>query len=95
MTLAQWLIQKTNSEAYRAGRLTGWKHPKVDRALIEVVGGREKLLEQAALLEKDREIGGSGKFKNKGFISRKKRNKEVGFKIKIPKLSFIYLEKIS
>ena len=39
--------------------------------------------------------GGSGKFKNKGFISRKKRNKEVGFKIKIPKLSFIYLEKIS
>ena len=63
MTLAQWLILKTNSEAYRAGRLTGWKHPKVDRALIEAVGGREKLLEQAALLEKDKEIGGRGKFR--------------------------------
>ena len=63
MTLMQWLIWKTNSEAYRAGRLTGWKHPKVDRALIEAVGGRQKLLEQAAVLEKDKEIGGSGKFK--------------------------------
>ena len=63
MTLMQWLIWKTNSEAYRAGRLEGWKHPKVDRALVEAVGGRQKLLEQAALLEKDKEIGGSGKFK--------------------------------
>lgn len=63
MTLTQWLIWKTNSEAYRAGRLTGWKHPKVDRALIEAVGGRQKLLEQAVMLEQDKVIGASEKFR--------------------------------
>ena len=39
--------------------------------------------------------GGSGKFRNKIFNSSKRRNKESGFTIKLPKLSFIYLEKIS
>ena len=63
MTLTQWLIQKTNSEAYRAGRLTGWKHPKVDKALIEALGGKKQLLDQAAALEKDPVIGLSGNFK--------------------------------
>ena len=63
MTLPQWLIQKTNSEAYRAGRLTGWKHPKVDKALIEALGGKKQLLDQAAALEKDPVIGLSGNFK--------------------------------
>lgn len=63
MTLAQWIIKKTNSEAYRAGRLNGWKHPKVDRELIEAVGGLSNLLEQAELLEKDAALGQSGKVK--------------------------------
>ncbi len=39
--------------------------------------------------------GGSGKFRNKVFKSTKHRNKESGFTVKLPKLSFIYLEKIS
>ena len=39
--------------------------------------------------------GGSGKFRNKVFKSVKRRNKESGFTVKLPKLSFIYLEKIS
>lgn len=63
MTLSQWLIQKTNSEAYRAGRINGWKHPEVDRTLIEAVGGMSNLLEQAELLEQDAMIGQSGMFK--------------------------------
>lgn len=63
MTLTQWLIKKTNSEAYRAGRINGWKHPKVDRELIEAVGGLNNLLEQATLLEQDSAIGQAGKFK--------------------------------
>ncbi len=39
--------------------------------------------------------GGGGKFRNKVLVSRRKRNKEEGVKIKLPRLSFIYLEKIS
>jgi 1,4-alpha-glucan branching enzyme len=39
--------------------------------------------------------GGGGKFRNKVFKSVKRRNKESGFTVKLPKLSFIYLEKIS
>ena len=38
--------------------------------------------------------GGSGKLRNKVYISKKTR-KGVGVKLKLPKLSFIYLEKIS
>lgn len=63
ITLAQWIIQKTNSEAYRCGRLSGWKHPKVDKTMLESVGGRKNLLEQAKALEQDSVIGGSEKFK--------------------------------
>lgn len=50
-TLSKWLIQETNSEAYRAGRLSGWKHPKVDSKLINEVGGMSNLLQQAKELE--------------------------------------------
>lgn len=62
-TLSQWIIQKTNSEAYRAGRLNGWKHPDVDEKLIEAVGGMKNLLEQARKLEADPLLGKAGKFK--------------------------------
>lgn len=63
MTLMRWMIQNTNSEAYRAGRLTGWKHPEVKRELIEAVGGMHNLLEQTKVLEEDAAIGKAGKFK--------------------------------
>lgn len=62
-TLSQWIIQKTNSEAYRSGRLSGWKHPKVNEELIEAVGGMKNLLEQARKLEADPLLGKAGKFK--------------------------------
>lgn len=63
MTLSQWLIEKTNTEAYRAGTISGWKHPKVGRELIEAVGGLHNLIEQAKALEQDPELGRAGKFK--------------------------------
>ncbi len=63
MTLAQYLIDKTNSEAYRAGKLTGWKHPKVGKEMIEAVGGMQPLLKQARELELTPSLGKAGKFK--------------------------------
>lgn len=63
MTLSQWIIQKTNSEAYRSGRLSGWKHPKVNEELIEAVGGMKNLLKQAGQMEADPLLGKAGKFK--------------------------------
>ena len=51
MTLGKYLIQKFNNDNYRAGRLSGWKHPKVDHSMISAVGGLQKLLSQAAGLE--------------------------------------------
>lgn len=63
MTLSQWIIQKTNSEAYRSDRLSGWKHPKVNEELIEAVGGMKNLLEQAGQMEVDPLLGKAGKFK--------------------------------
>ena len=43
VTLSQWLIEQNNTEAYRAGKLAGKKHPKVDQKLIDAVGGQECL----------------------------------------------------
>ena len=62
VTLARWLIDKTNSEAYRAGKLTGQKHPKVEKELIEAVGGMQPLLKQVKELEEAPMIGKAGKF---------------------------------
>lgn len=61
--LSQWLIWKTDSEAYRAGRLTGWKHPVIDKDLIAAVGGMKKLLQQAKELEQDLILGQTGKIR--------------------------------
>ena len=79
MTLAQYLIDKANSEAYRAGKLTGWKHPKVGKEMIEAVGGMQPLLKQARELELAPSLGKAGKFKadwrDMGEIFRKSTTK--------------------
>lgn len=38
LTLRQWFIEKTDGEAYRAGKLHGEKHPDVDQQLIIGLG---------------------------------------------------------
>lgn len=43
VTLSQWLIEQNDTEAYRAGKLAGKKHPKVDQKLIDAVGGSKPL----------------------------------------------------
>lgn len=60
VTLIQWLIEQNDTEAYRAGKLTGRKHPKVDQRLIDSVGGMQNLLSQAREMEQDEAIGKSG-----------------------------------
>lgn len=34
-TLARWIIDKTNTDHYRAGMLSGWKHPYIDADVME------------------------------------------------------------
>lgn len=52
--LARWIIKKAeDSEAYRAGMLTGMKHPKVDRKMIQTAGGLPELIKLADELEQD------------------------------------------
>lgn len=60
-TLARWIIDKINKDAYRAGTLKGSKHPEVDEELINAVGGRKNLVEQARYLEYNTEAGRTGK----------------------------------
>lgn len=43
LTLGQWLIEKTDGEAYRAGKLHGEKHPEVDQQLINKIGNLKKI----------------------------------------------------
>ena len=52
ITLGQWLIEKTDTDSWRAGKVTGFKHPEVDQEMITAVG-RKNLLEQAAALEQE------------------------------------------
>lgn len=52
--LARWIIKKAaESEAYRAGMLTGMKHPKPDREMIKASGGLPELIRQADELEQN------------------------------------------
>lgn len=60
VTLSQWLIEQNDTEAYRAGKLAGKKHPKVDQKLIDAVGGMQNLIRQARVLEQDEALGKSG-----------------------------------
>ena len=62
LTLSQWLIEKTDGEAYRAGKLHGEKHPEVDQQLINKIGNLKKLIGQAGELEKDPELKGLIRF---------------------------------
>lgn len=62
LTLGQWLIEKTDGEAYRAGKLHGEKHPEVDQRLINKIGNLKKLLSQAREMEKDPELKGLIRF---------------------------------
>ena len=59
VTLSQWLIEQNDTETYRAGKLAGKKHPKVDQKLIDAVGGMQNLIRQAKELEQDEILGKS------------------------------------
>lgn len=43
--------------------LSGWKHPYIDADVMEIVGGRKQLLDQANILENETNAGKMGKFK--------------------------------
>ena len=60
-TLARWLIDKTNTEKYRAGQLSGWKHPKITAEEKQAMGGRQAFLTQVRYLEKETEAGKAGR----------------------------------
>lgn len=53
LTLSRWIIDKTNVDSYRAGRLQGEKHPCVDQSLLNQLGGMANLLKQAEEMERD------------------------------------------
>lgn len=57
ITLARWLIDKTNTESYRAGTLTGWKHREISSDVMACVGGRASFIEQARRLENETKCG--------------------------------------
>ena len=61
-TLAEYIIDKTDTDKYRAGTLGGWKHLKKITELMEAVGGRNNLMEQACFLEKNTKAGRDGRF---------------------------------
>lgn len=56
LTLSQWIIEKTNVDSYRAGRLHGEKHPRVDQSLLNELGGMANLLKQAEEMERDADL---------------------------------------
>lgn len=50
MTLLEWILEKNNTEGWRAGNVTGEKHPEITGEVLRRVG-RGPLMEQAAQLE--------------------------------------------
>lgn len=62
-TLAGYIIKKTDTESYRAGKLTGEKHLSNITELMDFVGGRQKLIDQAKELENNTEAGRNGKIR--------------------------------
>lgn len=53
-TLAKWLIDKFDTDAYRTGKLEkNIKHPKADQEMLNAIGGLQELLKQAEQLEKE------------------------------------------
>jgi hypothetical protein len=63
ITLIQWLIENTDSKNYRAGKATGFSHPAVDGKLLQRLGGRANLLEQARKMEKNDALCAAGRIK--------------------------------
>ena len=53
MTLIQWLIASADSDAYRAGRAEGMRHPKADSKMIRAMSGLRSLVNQARELENE------------------------------------------
>lgn len=62
-TLIRWLIQQIDGENYRAGHAAGYKHPKVDKKLLPLLGGKESLLSQARAIERDPALGAAGQIR--------------------------------
>ena len=62
-TLAGYIIKKTDTEVYRAGKLTGEKHLNKITEMMEFVGGRRKLIEQARYIENNTQAGRDGKIR--------------------------------
>lgn len=52
MTLGLWLIHKTDTPAWRAGRVSGVKHPDQIQELLDLIG-KQALFAQAEALEKE------------------------------------------
>lgn len=59
-TLIRWLIEQIDGEKYRAGEASGYRHPKVDKKFLALLGGRESLLSQARAIERDPVLGAAG-----------------------------------
>lgn len=59
-TLTQWMIGQIDGKSYRAGKTSGYHHPKVDGKVLRMLGGRENLISQAKEMEKDAVLGRSG-----------------------------------
>lgn len=57
ISLARWIIEKTDTEKYRSGKITGRKHPEVNGDLLARLG-RESLLRQAKELENHPQLCG-------------------------------------
>lgn len=62
-TLAGYIIKKTDTEGYRSGKLTGEKHLNKITEMIEFVGGRRKLIDQARFIENNTQAGHDGKIR--------------------------------
>lgn len=58
ITLVQWLIHKMDTKSCRAGTLTGMLHPKADQKMINDIGGKHSLINQARELEQDEKLRG-------------------------------------
>lgn len=62
LTLRRWMIDKTDVDSYRAGRLQGEKHPRVDQVLLNQLGGMQNLIRQAEEMERDVDLRGYVRF---------------------------------
>lgn len=51
--LVHWMIHSIDGESYRAGKLKGVKHPRVDADMIRASGGLQSLIDQAEELERE------------------------------------------